>query len=224
MNIQEQVKQAKSPQEALVILARGLDSLAALIEGQPQPPAPDPWGTWDSQPAPDTGELEARIAELNERAGTEDGEQRQATEAEIRLLRDQLRPVTAAPTRDDGKRASIEVVGADGTTQVDLPVVSEEKQERRRAFAKDELVLDTHFPNLGLVDAYAKGGPLLLYYSDRDFVMGLPAEWKAAMVRDVSEESPREALEMGRDILKDASPGTDYSITAGAIDAIRDTL
>lgn len=127
-----------------------------------------------------------------------------------------------SPSPESAERAKIEV-DADGNTVVDLPKVSADKQARRREFAADVLELDVHFPDLGLVEAYAKGGPLLLYYSQREFVTGLPIEVQYAMVEDVLEESPGEAEEMGRDLFRNAK-GVDHEFAASAIQQIRDTL
>lgn len=156
MNVQQQVQEAASPQEALAVIARGLDALfqeiqdikaqrdAALVDSST-------WGTWD------TGRPEDRVKV------TED---------------------------------------ADGNTEVELPPVTDEMKDKRRKFAR----------NIGLeddnIEYYAKGGPLWLYLGDREFVMGLPVEWRRDMVQDVMETGlTKDAEEMGRDVLKDEGPG-----------------
>jgi hypothetical protein len=101
-----------------------------------------------------------------------------------------------------------------GNVVVDLPPVSEEKAAARKAFAEKALDFATALgtdeaTTASLVDAYVKGGPLWLYYGNRDFVVALPDHIKAAMIQDVSEQSGREAQQMGRDILKDPSTGLD---------------
>lgn len=166
MDTVSRVKNAKSPQDALVALAQAVDNVYAAVsrlkEEQEQPW--DNWGTtdWpDGAPIPE-GEVE--------------------------------------PTRVDGERARLET-DADGNVVVDLPPVTEEKRQERREFA-ERIGLEGE-----LVEAYAKAGPLWLYYGNRQHVMGLPEEWRREMVVDVMEQSPAEAQEMGRDVLKDASPG-----------------
>lgn len=177
MNTQAQVQAAKSQQEALVIIARAIDSLTAevrqLAEAK-QATQSDTWSTW--------------IEPLS----TTDPEDREANAAAERLAQ-------------DDRRAEQEV-SKDGVT-VTLPTVSEEKQNKRREFAIGIGVAEEFGDRI--VESYAVGGPLLLYYNNRPFVMGLPDDARRRMVDDVFEESPSEAAEMGRDILKDMSPGVD---------------
>lgn len=51
--------------------------------------------------------------------------------------------------------------------------------------------------------AYRSGGPMWLYLFDREFVTTLPPECRRAMVEDVlAGGGQREAIEMGRDLMK----------------------
>lgn len=115
---------------------------------------------------------------------------------------------------DDG-RSTYEVDG--DTTTVDLPPVSEEHKDLRRKFAK----------SIGLkgdnIEYYAKGGPLWLYLGDRDFVMGLTDQMRRMMVSDIAQTSPQEAREVARDILKDASPGTEAAMAAAEAALVADS-
>lgn len=52
-------------------------------------------------------------------------------------------------------------------------------------------------------EAYIEGGPGWLYHYDRAFVTSLGPELRAAMVEDVAAQSPTQAHELARDLLKD---------------------
>jgi hypothetical protein len=97
--------------------------------------------------------------------------------------------------------------GEGGTSEVVFPKPSSEKYLVRSAFAKFQLKLHEYpeyFPNDGTVweDVYAKGGPMWLYLGNRALVMSLPEHIKRAMIEDVEQDSPKDANEMGADILK----------------------
>lgn len=80
---------------------------------------------------------------------------------------------------------------------------SDHKWGTRWAFAKDVLELQGMLPNIDdVVAAYADGGPLWLYHGNRELVMSYPMSARQQMVADVLEDYPKEAHEMGRDILK----------------------
>lgn len=159
MDTVTRVKNAGSPQDALVALAQAIDNVYTKLDQLTDPdPAPaDPWGEW-SNDGPDVPE--------------------EYTEGETVV------------TFDD-----------DGNAEVELPEVSAEKKKLRQEFAAGI------FQSEELIDAYVEGGPMWLYIYDRDFVMGLPEESRRIMVADWEAINPKEALQMGRDILKDKSPG-----------------
>jgi hypothetical protein len=94
----------------------------------------------------------------------------------------------------EGQRAT-----SDGE-HVDLPPVSDEQREARRRLAF-QIGLENDFGVEG-IDTYVKGGPLWLYYGNRDYVLGLSKDVQTAMVEDVMQTSPAEAVEMGRDLFK----------------------
>jgi hypothetical protein len=150
MTTEQQVREARSPQEAMLAIAAALDRIEDALTQAPA--EPDPWGGW--QPEAVRGELRTQV--------------------------------------------NVE----DGVAEVTLPPVSEAKQNRRVEFARQNL----HLGDLGDVVvmelAYAKGGPMWLYLGNRQHVMELPPSVKRAMIEDVEEDSPADAHEMARDILK----------------------
>ncbi len=100
-------------------------------------------------------------------------------------------PATVVP---EGQRSRVA-----GDT-VELPPVSDEQREQRRLLAQ-AINLGDDFGQEG-VEAYVKGGPLWLYYGNREYVLGLSRNVWTAMVEDVMQTSPQEATEMGRDLFK----------------------
>lgn len=152
-DIEEQVRAARNPQEAMLILARGIDAVLEALVNQPVM-IDDGWGAWSE--APSTG-------------------------------------------------AHTEITGDAEHTEVVVPATSAEKMEQRRHFEEHTLKLAEYFPDEDGTDwneAYAKGGPRWLYYGNRELVMSYPDQVRAAMVEDVLEDSPQEAEEIGRDLLK----------------------
>lgn len=113
--------------------------------------------------------------------------------ARARLAADQgvSAPDTVIP---EGQRSR--VVGG----SVELPPVSDEQREQRRLLAQ-AIGLADDFGQEG-IEAYVKGGPLWLYYGNREYVLGLSKNVWTAMVEDVMQTSPQEATEMGRDLFK----------------------
>lgn len=98
-------------------------------------------------------------------------------------------------------RAVIDVIDGD----VIVKPVSEERQDERRYFAHDSRLAEFYGPSLSaqeFEDAYIKGGPRWLYYTNRDAVMQMPVSLRQQLVDDILLDSPSEADEIGRDILK----------------------
>lgn len=94
------------------------------------------------------------------------------------------------------------------TTTVEIPPPSDEKFARRLMFAQQSLKLDEQLPDRSLDEmswaaTYAKGGPTWLYLGNRDLVMSYPPYIRQALVQDLEEDSPQQAHEMSRDILKE---------------------
>lgn len=101
-------------------------------------------------------------------------------------------PPKAVEVHDDGDHI-----------EVNLAAVDEAKGNARRIFAEHILDLqNTLGGDEDWVGAYAKGGPLWLYYANREIVMGFSEAARQEMVRDVEEYDPEEAQLMSRDILK----------------------
>lgn len=211
MSVVDAVRAARNPQEAMLALAEGIDSVLALLDA-PSAPDPDPWGYWgnpqmfvpgpDQKPPPDFSETIAAVeAEL---AAATDGEDIRALEARLRLLKDDGRVVDVnAPA---GTMATVEETPDLATVTLPAP-----NAERRKTRTGQALTWELHnylpLNEAEALHAYVKGGPLWLYGYDRDAVMQMPYAHRQAMVEDVLQDSPRAAHEMGRDILKDTGTG-----------------
>jgi hypothetical protein len=221
-SVLEQLELAKNPREAVILLARAIDAINDRIDEEVGNAGG--WDSWDVEaPEIHTGpenpaadEIHEQIRQVEDQISkTPDPEDAIALEAKLRLLKDQLGP-PVEEVDTDGARAEQEV-GEAGDVVVSLPEAPEETKKQRKQFAEEMLHLDEHFGSQDFNDAYVIGGPLWLYYGNRDFVVGLPPEYKKAMVADVQSFSPGEALEMGRDILKDesANPATMEDLFSG---------
>jgi hypothetical protein len=160
VKIVDQVKQCKTPQEALLVLAQAIDELSNTAT------AVDVWT------APLQWDLEAETF-----------------------------------ARPDNRARNV-----NGDIVVDP--VSSVRQDERYDFATDQKLFSFYGPGLSepdFLDAYVKGGPRWLYYTNRDAIMQMPMNLRAALVEDVLLDSHTEADEIGRDILKH-----DESMTEGA--------
>lgn len=220
MTVREQVLKARTPQEALLVLADAIDNLN-------KEPSFDSWDGWND---PETHkQVNAQFAEASvkpkaafaeyarikeELAETSDPEESQALQAKLNLLKDELKP--PAHYADEEQQASKLVTDENGNVVVELPPPTEEHMELRREFAEKRLKLQDEF-GPEILESYVKGGPLVIYYTDRDFVMRLPDEFKRVMVDDVQNFSPREAKEMARDILKDVTADGGRDVTMEAL-------
>jgi len=202
MSTFDRVKAADSPQQGMLALARAIDALdvklSKLID---QEPTTDEWGKWEAPDEPDASdELRAVLAALETET---DPEERDALEARRRLLTDDGSNQELGLA--EGKRAVVES-DEDGAA-VSLPTPSKRQVERRMLFT-EKVLKETH-PEYyeAYRESFLRGGPRILYYGDRDFVMQLPDEWRRVFVEDVEEDSPAEAHEIARDILKDMTAG-----------------
>lgn len=79
-------------------------------------------------------------------------------------------------------------------------------------------------------EVYAKGGPMWLYIGNPELVKSLPDSTRRALVADLEEDSPQQAREMARDILKEPADATGYGNApaladefAGGVSGIRGT-
>lgn len=202
------VKSASSPQQAMLAIAEALDRIEILlVERLAEQPAADPWGAWEAESltaGAHDSVLAARIEALEERlAAAPDEQTARALEAKLRLLKDDG-GVIEQP--NPGVRVS---VGEDSV--IELPAARPARQAARRAFAETcglynfidkPLITAEEF-----IENYAVGGPMWMYLSDRSAVMALPREWRARMVEDIEQDSPIEASEVARDILKVPTAG-----------------
>lgn len=167
-----QVTEAKSPQEALLVVAQGIDAILGRLDEQTA--TTSTWGDWDVMPNPNPEPLMGRNAPL-----TTEVDEHGDVEVNIK------------PVTDPGRLAE------------------------RRALAH-AMELDVNLEGVeDAIDVYVKGGPLWLYTGNRDFVMSLPMAMRQQMVLDVEQDDHATAHEMGRDLLKDPSPGDLPSLGGG---------
>ncbi len=195
MTYQERILQAASVKDAMVILGEGIDAI--LGDGIAGVSASE-WEAWEAHDSEQ---------EIRERLADEaDPEERRALEARLRLLTDD--GVVAQPVVPEGRR--VITTGDAKQITVDIPKPSADRARSRYEWATATQLGGMLTPSLSTeeaADAYAKGGPMWLYLYDRDAVMSLPVEWRRAFVEDVERDSPAQAQEMGRDILKDRGTG-----------------
>jgi hypothetical protein len=84
-------------------------------------------------------------------------------------------------------------------------------------------MMDPPMDNEEAAIAYGIGGPMWLYLPQRETIMGLPEHVRQMMVEDVERDSPAQAQELGRDILKSFEPNTqDVTVESFANQMTRD--
>lgn len=200
IDARKKVAEAKTPREAILVLAACIDALDEVVRTSQ---SNDGWDTPIDFKEPSSPIAIAEIEALEQRLQDPslDGDDRRAIEARLQLLRDAGGEIEE---QEQGKRPVIEV--KDNEIIINLPPASDERQAARRKLA-ETMKLDEALTLDGATEAFVKGGPLWLYYAARDYVMGLTADTRRAFVNDVLQDSPPEAHEMARDILKDTSPG-----------------
>lgn len=210
MTLRERVLCAPNVKEAIGLLADELERQhAELAKLKPS----EAWTAWDQvteDKSSDTVDndkvhLESALAKARqELSEATDPDDQRALAARVELFEDELKGGTIPPP-DEGQRTE-QIVSPEGDVIVEVPKVSVEKEHERMLFAEEQLRLAEAYPDHGdtLVASYAVAGPLLLYYTDRDFVISQPDRIKKLMIEDVMEIAPMEAIEFGRDILKDS--------------------
>lgn len=238
--IRSRVDAARSEKEALVAIADGLDQVMAMLLSPPKVdewtgnPAAEHWAEarqWDD---PEVHRAVARdfarestavqLAALRDQLGlTSDPEDVAALQARIRLLDEKGRPGFEERA---GRR--VERTEVDDSTSVDLPPVSIERQVERIKWAH-EYELHQYLQPTGDMEtdwtpelagtAFAKGGPMWLYLGNRKAVMQMPVLARAWLVQDAEKDSPADAHELSRDILK-SDESSDPDITTAAIAAM----
>lgn len=218
----QKVRASKSPSEALLALAQHVDELQAILtESLAASGSDDGWGSWEgaSEPsaedewAPDPADEAALAQYEDELQGNGDAEESRVLRAKIELTRDRLKP--PVELHDNSGEATETHYDDEGNAIVDLPKPTPAQIDARAELLPRMGLQDQYGPEIGETaeDSFVRGGPLLLYLSDRDYVNSLPHDVKTLMVEDVILSSPREGHEMGRDILK-ASTDESNDLTA----------
>lgn len=195
MTFVEDVQNARSPREAMLNLAAGLDVLVERINHLESSTNWDSWGDELGEPDLPGGIDYDRFVGV-------------------------VKPKAPVITEQDGE------------TTVDIPPPSEAKQAYRRLFEQQALHLSEylHDDDQDWTEVYAKGGPMWLYIGNPELVKSLPDSTRRALVSDLEEDSPQQAREMARDILKEPADATGYGNApaladefAGGVSGIRGT-
>lgn len=205
MSYAERTKAALNQRDATIILANGIDAIIAQLKERSEPA--DGWAEWgdaaETTPAPPEADRAKKIGELEEQLRTEtDPEAGQALRAKIELLKDKGQSLNLELPGDE--------YGADEDGVVTVPPADEERRASRRAWALS-VNLGSGFLGMDNDEAahgFALGGPVWLYYGNREAIMQMPDQWKRMLVEDVERDSVRLAQTMGRDLLKNVAPGT----------------
>jgi hypothetical protein len=201
--LSHRIRTAASPREAILMLAEAIDE----INARPAVAAVDPWDEWTdlASMVQDEAEANARaIAAVQEQLKAATGEDAQALQAQLNILRDAAGELVydgkgaSRPPVDDGRRTRI-----DGDT-VDLVPVSQERKDARYEWAIKHALHDFTPPltEVGAAQAFAAGGPAWLYEGNRAAIMMMPYEWRVWLVEELTRDSVTEGQEMARDILK----------------------
>lgn len=181
MSFTTDVQNSKSPREALLQLAAGLDVLLERVE------ALEGSSGWDSWGGDGSSFMTESWQETNVAGFTT--------------------PHTGPPP-EVPKPPAVVVNTQDDLTEIMFREVSDERKARRRMFADQALHLNDALrdvdPNEDWIEVYVKGGPLWLYHGNRELLMTYPDSTRAMMVQDVLEDSPALAHEMSIDVLKQA--------------------
>jgi hypothetical protein len=206
--IEEQVRASTTPQEATLAIARGMD---AVLAGQRQAAPADPWDEWTDHDAhPEAHRdfaltTQVQAAPVSVQIDTIHEQLKAATDEDtVRALQAKLRLIQDTGAVPDNVLPG-EFVGIDEHGVVHLPTADPARQADRHSWAM-QIKLGSSFLKMDdaeAAEAFAKGGPLWLYYGNREAIMQMPPEWKRMLVLDVQEDSVHEAHAMGRDVLKD---------------------
>jgi len=173
----ELVKQATNPAEALLAVAAALDRIEAALD-KPAPPSGGWSDSWETPKPVDEVQYTGEVV-----GGRKQG---------------------IMPEREPPPALVVEA-DAEGNVVLDLPAPDAATIKNRRAFATDTLNLGIawkELPGEAAVEAYAVGGPLWLYYSDRDLMAGFSLDAKGRMINEIEATHPREARDIARDINK----------------------
>jgi hypothetical protein len=225
-SVEQQVLAAKTPREALLILARAVDALTTR-------PTVDSWDGWgDASEAPVPGRVPAA-----QRAGAtevpperaiellkEPDPPRELTDDDVRnwIARNygqypmddsEGRAIVAQVRRDleragKGEVALDDFVMDDGVVQSRIDYTPRDDQHRaeRYAFASQILrlqdALPAHPDGGDWAADYAQLGPMPLYIANRELLMDYPDTVKSHIIADIETYDVRVSQEVGRDLLK----------------------
>ena len=228
MALTDDIKRCRTPQEAILMLAKAIDDMRYVARRIENPwEQPLNWFAPATELPPmmglravvenTTGALhgispnaDAIAAVQTQLANETDPDERRALEARLRLLKEDGGTIAGVP---DGKR----VVEAEftpgslrptqaisvGANTVDLPVPTLQQQLDRADWAEQRKLWDfIPLDEDETVKAFARGGPMWLYLGNRDAVMAMPVEWRRELVEMVAEDSIAQSQEVGADILK----------------------
>lgn len=212
MNTATRVRQAHNPQEALLAIAEALDRIETRQLSDVDKPSYASWGTWNSSESASKTEDSAVLqSDAPADVSEDDLDDLDPAERELVIAARRRLAQDSGRAREPEPPSALRVEqGEDGATVEYLPP-ARARQENRAVFAATRLQLHKAFPEMGreAVAAYMQGGPMWLYLSEagRDYILSLPVEMRQEMVRDVEQDSSRDAAELARDILKDEDVG-----------------
>lgn len=211
--IEDQVKAAGSPREALLMLARAIDELRA----EPTLNSWDGWGTAappPPQPTRDTTD-----------PGRSAGAVRTITDDDIRAfmaqqfgavpdlddpevaerLKELRKDLSTAVGESEPDHASV-MVDEQGVVEIDWSPLSDEHRQQRYDFAKDvlqlPLALGEHPEGRDWCADYAEAGPMFLYIPNRELLLEYPESARRVMVEDLMSYDHQVAEEVARDLLR----------------------
>lgn len=167
--IEEKVRAASSPAEALFVLAAEVD---ALVERMNEAPASDGWSSWDGEAA----------APVSHKAFTAD-----VTGDNIEF---------AAPT-DEQREIREELIERGVFEWANMQ--GEDVNGNKYNLNPDPEVMN---------DAYILGGPMWLYFGNREFILELPEAVRRTMYNDLLLVDEDTAKEFATDVMMDREEQT----------------
>lgn len=215
--IEQQVRAAKTPRDALLILARAVDQLTS---GAPDLDSWSGWGPGDQSAPGESRSVEGVVDSPAPVARKVSNEEvyawfvrnfNRAPEdtPEGRAALDQIRhDIENAP--NEPQRAYEFVQTADGVIEstIDWRPLNDKHREARYTFAQKVLNLDLALgkhpePDGDWAADYAEGGPFWFYIPNRDLVMQYPEQVRSQMVADVALYGNQKVVdELAQDLLK----------------------
>jgi hypothetical protein len=212
MTTVEKIRQCKTPQEALLVLAEAVDEIVARLEAEPTPDVwsqPLEWGapapaTEAAAPEDPSSAQQRRIAAIRERLASEhDPDEIRALEAQLRIaLEEHVHLEAAAVPGLEPEEGGI----------ITVPPATPERRKAREQWAR-RVQLEQYVQNaaaLGMTEGgreelhhnFGVIGPKGLYVADRLAIMQLPVDERRWLVEDMAVDDEAYAQNMGADILK----------------------